>query len=252
MTVLEELKKPFNLLSTVIAVLSILLSIYFYFESLQKREPYYLIYSSSQIYSKAISSSKINVIDSAGKPVDGEIHVVELSFWNNGKLSIEPTDVRTPVFIEFPAGLRLLESKVVRESKPAVSAFKLSELQPNGASSRVQLQWSHLDPSLGARLQFIYVGDANPKLAFKGDILDAEILDGSSRTKRVGAEWLNAVAACVVIFAGMFLINAIKVSSEPNVSPWLSLTFVLIKFLMIIGAMGVVLSFFVAVKSAPV
>lgn len=252
MTVLEELKKPSSLLSTVIAVLSILLSMYFYFSTLQKREPYYLLHPSSQIYSKAVSSPKITVVDSAGKPVDGEIHVLELSFWNNGKLSIEPTDVRTPVFIEFPAGYRLLDSKVVRESKPAVSAFKISEPQPSGASPRVQLQWLHLDPALGARLQFIYVGEANPKLSFKGDILDAEILDGSGLLKRVEPEWVGLAALIAILIVGMFLIESVEVRHRPNGSRWLGPVFSITKLLAIIALMALAFWLLFIPKSAPV
>lgn len=252
MTVLEELKKPFNLLSTVIAVLSIMLSVYFYLESLQKREPYYLLHSSSQIYTKAVSSPKITVIDSAGKPVEGDIHVLELSFWNNGKLSIELADVRTPVFIEFPSGYRLLDSKVVRESKPAVSAFKMSELQPNGASPRVQLQWAHLDPALGARLQFIYVGEANPKLSFKGDILDAEILDGSGLLKRVGAKWVSFVALIAILFVGTGLVQSVEIRHRPNGSKWLAAAFAITKLVAIVGFMALTFWLLFAPKSAPV
>jgi len=150
MTILAELKKPFNLLSTAIAVLSLLLSVYFYYESLQKREPYYLPHQSSQIYSKAVASPKITVIDGDGKPVSGDIHVLEVSFWNNGRLPIEPVDVRTPIFVEFPEGYRLLDSKIVRENKPTITAFKLSEVKSEMSSApRVRLEWAHLDPGLG-------------------------------------------------------------------------------------------------------
>lgn len=194
MTFFAELKKPFNLVSTVIAIFSILLSIYFYFESLQKREPYYVQHPSSQIFNKSVSSPKITVIDNVGKPVIGDVYVVELSFWNNGKTSIEPSDVRTPVFLEFPNGYRLLDSKVVKENKPAVTAFKISDMPPSETDApRVKLEWTHLDPGLGARLQFIYVGEAKPELKFKGDILDTEILDGSGlsvRAEKKISKWL--------------------------------------------------------------
>ena len=50
MTLIEDLKKPFNLLSTFIAVVSLLLSLYFYFEAQQKREPVFIQHESSQIF----------------------------------------------------------------------------------------------------------------------------------------------------------------------------------------------------------
>ena len=207
MTFLSELKKPFNLVSTVFTVFSILLSIYFYLESLQKREPYYVQHPSSQIYNKSVLSPKITVIDNVGKPVIGDVHVVELSFWNNGKTPIEPSDVRTPIFLEFPDGYRILDSKVVKENKPAVTGFKISDIPPSETSAqRVKLEWAHLDPGLGARLQFIYVGEAKPKLKLKGDILDAKILDGSGVLTSETPAWIGVLAMlAIIIFSGLIL-----------------------------------------------
>jgi hypothetical protein len=223
MTFLSELKKPFNLVSTVIAIFSILLSIYFYFESLQKREPYYLQHPSSQIYNKAVISPKITVIDNVGKPVIGDVHVVELSFWNNGKTAIEPSDVRTPIFLEFPDGYRLLDSKVVKENKPAVTAFKISDIPPSETNApRVKLEWMHLDPGLGARLQFIYVGESKPKLKFRGDILDAEILDGSGFLAKDTSGWIGAVAIVGIILFSVFVLPNFFYRYIPNRSSLIS------------------------------
>ena len=252
MTVIEELKKPFNLLSTVIAVLSLLLSVYFYFEWLQKREPYYLLHKSSQIYNKAVSSPNITVADSSGRTVSGNIHVLELSFWNNGKIPIEPADVRTPVFIEFPEGYRLLDFKVALENKPAVTAFKVSEVLPVGNSPQIQLQWAHLDPGLGARIQFIYVGEANPLLTFGGDILDAEILDGTALLRRVGNEWTRLIAFSAIFSVGTIFVNSIEIRGKSSSSKFIAGMIVIVKILASVGFVAFSLWLLFIPKSAPV
>jgi hypothetical protein len=251
MTILAEIKKPFNLLSTAIAVLSLLLSVYFYFESLQKREPYYLPHRSSQIYSKTVASPKITVVDVDGKPVTGNIHVLEVSFWNNGKLPIEPADVRTPIFIEFPAGSRLLDSKVVRENKPAITAFKLSEAKAD-PPPRVRLEWAHLDPGLGARLQFIYVGDADPTLKVSGDILDAEILNGAGLLKRVATEWVRAAVLLALLVAALALVHSIEIKQLPNRSKSVAALFALVKLIAVVGFVILVFWVLAVPKTAPV
>jgi hypothetical protein len=253
MTILAELKKPFNLLSTAIAVLSLLLSVYFYYESLQKREPYYLPHQSSQIYSKAVASPKITVIDGDGKPVSGDIHVLEVSFWNNGRLPIEPVDVRTPIFVEFPEGYRLLDSKIVRENKPTITAFKLSEVKSEMSSApRVRLEWAHLDPGLGGRLQFIYVGNANPTLRVSGDILDAEILNGSGILKRVATEWGRAAILLALLFAALVLVDSIEVKQLPNRSKSVAALFALVKLIAVVGFLILVFWVLAVPKTAPV
>lgn len=203
MSFFADIKRPFNLVSTVIALLSILLSVYFYLASVQKREPRYLISTSSQIFSKTVSSPKITVVDSVGKAVSGDIHVVEVSFWNDGKLPIEPADVRTPVIVELPGGSRMLDSKIAKENKPAVSAFTLVELSTSSGAPQVQIGWKHFDPGTGVRLQFIYVGDANPKLTIKGDILDAEIMDGKSVVERFAPKWVIVLVALTLFIASI-------------------------------------------------
>lgn len=253
MTFLSELKKPFNLVSTVIAVFSILLSIYLYFESLQKREPYYLQHPSSQIYNKSVISPKITVIDNIGKPVVGDIHVVELSFWNNGKTPIEPSDVRTPIFLEFPDGYRLLDSKIVKENKPAVSGFKISDIPSNDSNApRVKLEWSHLDPGLGARLQFIYVGEAKPKLKFKGDILDSEILDGSSFLEKIQSQWARVITLMVLLIFGALLLPSIAMKYSPNSSKLALVIFSAATWIASIGFVGFLAWILIAPKSVPI
>lgn len=253
MTFFSELKKPFNLVSTLIAIFSILLSIYLYFESLQKREPYYLQHPSSQIYNKAVISPKITVIDNVGKPVIGDIHVVELSFWNNGKTPIEPNDVRTPVFLEFPDGYRLLDSKVVKENKPAVTAFKISDIPPSATNApRVKLEWTHLDPGLGARLQFIYVGEAKPKLKFKGDILDAEILDGSGVLARVTADWIGLVVFIAVLVISGFILPQACMRYIPSRSNWATAIIGITSWLASFGLGILVLWLLIFPKNVPI
>lgn len=253
MTFFAELKKPFNLVSTVIAVFSILLSVYFYLESLQKREPYYLQHPSSQIYKKSVLSPKITVIDDVGKPVIGDIHVLELSFWNNGKTSIEPSDVRTPVFLEFPEGYRLLDRKIVKENKPAVTGFKISDIPPSEtAAPRVRLEWAHLDPGLGARLQFIYVGEARPKLKFKGDILDAEILDGSGVLTNDTPAWIGMMAILAIILISVFILPQLFGRYIPNRSNWTTVTLGYISLIVSIGFGFFLIWLILAPKNVPI
>lgn len=253
MTLIAELKKPITLFNTALSVFSILIGVYFYYASIQKREPYYLPHPSSQIFSKAVASPKITVVDGMGKPVDGNIHVLEVSFWNNGKLPIEPSDVRTAIFIDFPDGYRLLDSKVVRENKPAVSAFKLTESQTMDSSTpRVRLEWAHLDPGLGARLQFIYVGDADPTLKIAGDILDAEILNGSELLKRVGPKWLRLLLLMGLLLAALSILELVKVKRQPNRSRSVSAIFALLELLALFGSLAWVFWLLAVPMTAPV
>lgn len=208
MPLVEEIKKPFNLLSTAIAVVSLVLSVYFYLEAKQKREPHYLSHPSSQIYNKANSSPKLHLIDKTGNQIDGDVHVLEFSFWNHGRQSIEASDARTPVFVQFPKGTTILDYSIVRENKPEISAFKLEQTtSPDQDAPRLVMKWTHLDPGLGVRIQAIYIGEINPPLIFGGDVLDAEILNGAPVMNRLVGE---KVALSLAAFLGILASESSK------------------------------------------
>lgn len=175
----QDLKRPFNLVSTVIAVVSLLLSIYFYFEAKQRREPYYVVHPTNQIYSKSNPSPKIRLLDDQGASIPEDVYLLEVSFWNNGRLAIEAADVRVPVLLEMRGATRILDATVARENVGAVSEFRIARINHTSNPKSIEIQWKHLDPGLGARIQIIYSGNAQPEIAFSGRILDASIENGA-------------------------------------------------------------------------
>lgn len=253
MQLIEEIRKPYNLLNVGIAVVSILLSVYFYFESRQKREPVYLSRPTSQIYNQANATPKLRLIDQAGRPIDGNVHVLEVSFWNHGRQPIEAADARTPIYIEFPPQTRLLEYSIVRQNKPSITDFKLTELPPRTKDRpRIALQWVHLDPGLGARLQFIYVGDKNPPITFVGDILDAEITDGASAVDRFGGTPALAILAALLGAITSELFKVTKKRIQTALPKWRRLLTLLLLFVLVYGSAMLVFWLFFMGKSAPV
>ncbi len=253
MHLIEEIRKPFNLLNVGIAVVSLLLSVYFYFESRQKREPVYLSRPTSQIYNKANATPKLRLVDQAGSPIDGNVHILEVSFWNHGRQPIEAADARTPVYIEFPPQTRLLEYSIVRQNKPSITDFKLTELPSQSTDRpRIGLQWTHLDPGLGARLQFIYVGDKNPPIAFGGDILDAEITDGASVVDRFGGSTAISILAALVGAITTELFKATNKRVQTALPKWRRRLTLLMLFILVYGSAGLVFWLLFMGKSAPV
>lgn len=250
---LQDLKQPYNAFTTAVALIGVLLSIYFYIESIQKREPYYLAQPSTQIYTKSVTSPKFTVVDSTGKTVDGDIHVLEVSLWNDGRVPIEPSDVRQPVYIEFPQNFRILDSTVVKENKPYVSKVHLT-VHPDvpGQEKRIGIAWEHLDPGVGARMQFIYVGSSNPPIKFHGDILDSEIRNAEGLLKRVANESIRSGVAATIVFIAIFLIDLIKIRRIPQTSRLLMIGIGISKMVFTIGFAALMFWLLFIPKSAPV
>ena len=252
MSLLDELKKPYNLFTTLFSVGALAVSVYITYASIQKREPLFFVRSQSQIVNAKVSSPKFRVVDSDGSPVEGDIHVLELSFWNSGRLPIEPSDIRTPVAIRFPQGHRILDALVVAQTKPQVTNFAVSvPVKQDSAGPRVDLTWAHLDPGLGARLQVIFAGKALAEVSFEGDILDAEIENAHSPLRRNTNE-LTRAFLCFLVLVGSWGLGSVVFSRIYLRSRLLEALLLLPKAAIFVGlpAFGMWLLF--APKSAPI
>ncbi len=164
--VLEDFKRPFNILTLVLTILFGLLSIYFYRVSRQKREIAVLWSDISTVYNSKSSTPKISVLDADKKLVTNDILLVTLTFWNSGNLPIEPSDLRVPMAVLFKKCDRVLDSTVLKSTDPQLSKFTFETPDVTDAPSDkgVIIHWEHLDPNMGAECQFIYAG-TKPSLA---------------------------------------------------------------------------------------
>ncbi|OQX09842.1 MAG: hypothetical protein BWK73_21745 [Thiothrix lacustris] len=168
---LSDFKRPFNIITTVIAIISILFSIYTYHDGKREREPYYFIHSVKTIVSNPDKVSTLKLLDKNGDVVKGNVYLTEISIWNEGRIAIEKNDIRIPIKVKFDNISRVLDFSINKEPTPEVSNFSVSEFD----QKTLNLDWTHLDPKLGARIQVIIEGSEEPRISLTGMILDAEI-----------------------------------------------------------------------------
>ena len=174
MNLLEDLKKPINIISLSIAVVSLIGSAVFFSKSQQKKQPTYLVSEERvRIFDSSVSSPKIKVMDENSKLIDDDIFLTTIIFWNSGNLPIEPGDVRDPVKVTMSPCKRILDFSIIEATYPKIGDFKLYEaVQPQSDSltKNVAIDWKHLDSDFGLKFQIIYVGAENTKISFDGHI----------------------------------------------------------------------------------
>lgn len=174
MSFIEDIKKPINFISIAIAIISIIISIVFYFKSKKEMVPTYTISSSQyKIFDSKTSSSGITLIDSEKKPITSDVYLVETAFWNSGQLPIEPANVRIPVKINISDCSQILEFKIIKQIKPDIAKFRImkdTSVFQNPQEKSLLLLWDHLDPNFGIRIQIIYAGQSSSKLSYSGYI----------------------------------------------------------------------------------
>lgn len=173
MSLLRDLKRPFNAITTVIALISIVLSVYFYSNPRRDRGISFQKFDISRIYNSQSSTPRLRLIDENSAVVPQDVFVVAFVFWNSGSEPIEPIEVRRPLKIILETPARILDAAIVKETDPEVSRFRLiADLDPAVAAKReINLTWDHFDPNQGVKVQVIFASDRLATFSIEGAIL---------------------------------------------------------------------------------
>lgn len=210
--VLEDFKRPFNILNLILTILFGVMSVYFYRVSRQKREIAVLWSDTSTVFNSKSSTPKISVLDANKKPVTNDILLVTLTFWNSGNLPIDPSDLRVPMAVVFKNCDRVLDYTALKSTDPQLSkvTFETTDVSDSPSDKGIIIHWEHLDPNMGAKCQFIYAGtkpslaSVSARFAGIGNFRSAKPLIEQHRVSRV--QVLLAMSAVFVpILLGIFI-----------------------------------------------
>jgi hypothetical protein len=190
----SDLKSVSNILATIFFIVSCILGFLFFRFALDRREVSYQVDATSKVFDsnkypiragvdwkdvksnwlnstnswKDLGFGPITVFDSEGAQVAGDIFVTSITIWNSGTLDIEPDKVQLPVTVCLRPCDKILEAVIVKQSRPDICRFKLTNIgEPiEGGGKSLQLDWLHFDPDKGLRIQILYTGskDATPSL----------------------------------------------------------------------------------------
>ena len=138
-------------------VSSVIISAFFYMLSLKEREPVYAVKKTpSIIFSKNDSSPKIKLLLNDSLIIDSDIYVTTIVFWNAGELEIKKADIRKKFTISAPNNERIIDYKIVSETNPGISKFKILKDGEN-----LTLDWDYFDPGYGVEIQIVYTAIEN-------------------------------------------------------------------------------------------
>src|SRR5690554_3347571 len=143
-TLHNEIKKPFNALSLLIALFSIILSVYFYNISKKEPRPTYSVYSEiNKVFDSQKNSPKLILLDENNEPVKEDIYLMTVCFWNSGTLSIEPQDIRKDVRFIIEDCTEIVDYNIITQTNPDITEFKISLGEDRKS---LLLKWRYLDP----------------------------------------------------------------------------------------------------------
>lgn len=210
MSFISELKRPFNLVTLVLTILSIVLSFFFYYKAeKQKSISFSLNEPSSLIYDSKNSTSAIKIYEKDSVPINQDIFLLTGTIWNSGDFSILKSDLRIPISLSLNKQNRILDYKITKQSDSLITKFSLQKFLNNS----LLLDWNYFDPKLGLNFQIIYVGVADAGFELNGKILDIHHFNKVSN-KNATSSWVR-YALLIVLFVYL-IFNLFLLYKERN------------------------------------
>ena len=174
----------FNLTTLILAIIGILLTIYFAAKSRRKKEPKYLMRTISLISSNI---KKIKFLNILYKKLEIEnLSVTKLAFWNNGKETIRSSDVapKNPIQVTIKSDFRILSCDIIYQKNESNGfVLKLSADKKN-----IIISFDYVDYLEGIVMQIYHTGNSSSDLVIDGHVMSYGRL---SRNNRKLPFWLN-------------------------------------------------------------
>lgn len=199
MTVFEDVKKPFNLFTLLLAIIGIILTVFFYFKSQKVKDISYLLNEpSSLIFDSKNASSAIKVIEKDSNIVSGDVYLLTGSIWNSGDYPISKDEVRLPLSITLSNSIRIIDFKIIQQKDSAIANFVLSKEKPNS----LNISWKYFDPSFGFKFQIMYVGKGISEFKLNGKILDIKKFTEVEMIEKQNGflKWWNLIAPIFILY----------------------------------------------------
>lgn len=210
MTLIEEIKKPFNIITLSLTVVSLLLSVFFYFDGKKEKNiSYQLVEPTSLIFDSKNSSSKIKLFEKDSILITDNVYVQTGTIWNSGDFPILKSDIRKQMAIKLNGAKRILDFKIVKQKDASIANFKLMQ----GDEQSINIGWEYFDPTYGFVFQVIYIGEDNPKFELQGKILD---ISGFSKVKQDEKVDKKVWIALIIAYSLMTLLLIWRIYKRRN------------------------------------
>lgn len=155
-----------NVISLVIAIISIILAIYFYKTGKEKRE---LMFYCNPIKTTLIKGGQISPLEIYvnNEKISQDITAIQIAIWNNGKRPIEDSDILKEIVIYSEPKVPFIDAKIYKISRDVI-CFRLNK--DHLAEGYIPISWKILEKNDGGAIQIIYKGSTNVNILLRGII----------------------------------------------------------------------------------
>lgn len=157
-TLLSDLRNPVVLISLFLAVISIAIAIYAYYNPRVRTEFAYTVeknqvvkYGSIQKFVNMRSALPIDNEISSKSAITSDIYETIFEIWNSGIFPVGEDDVKEPFLFSVEEG-EILGAEIVKQSNPSVAKFMVHLEKFNKA----KLTWHSFEPGFGLQIRILH------------------------------------------------------------------------------------------------
>lgn len=203
-----------SIVSLLIGLIGIYLGYYFYEESQSNREPSFLNSESAELFvsNDNIGTKNFTIISNkTGKPIKDKIYTQELTFWNNGKLSIRRENILKPLTIKYPEHVEILEANIIESSRNEITTPSITI---NNTENSISINFEILEQEDGVKIRTIYSGKSpeNPKIDGAIESVKRISTNDDLQSNNIGygiAETTKTIAITLLLIIGIGLLFSI-------------------------------------------
>ena len=157
-----------NIIFFLLAIISIILAIIFYYKALKSKKPIYDIQTNRLVNNELSGLKKIEI--KYNNAIISNLSVTKIALWNSGKASIRKNDIATsdPVLICTTDDIILYDFEIIH-AKPVnnIIAEKINE-------NSINISFEFLDFHEGVVLNVYHSGKSDSGLEIKGTLIGSE------------------------------------------------------------------------------
>jgi hypothetical protein len=227
-TAMSEFFKPVNLVSLALAVIGVVLAVYFYLSTLPVTNLQY-VSKTELVASLDHPDPRLNrpdlTIAKDGEVLDARsLYRTVIGIWNSGTVPLDPSQVRRNLTAEFPSADKILDAQTLLQSSSVINLV----LAANDRS--VVGKWDHLDPRYFIGIAVYHYQNQIPQVSLRyiGDEeIARKVATELNETYYPIAALIIVIVIVIVCIAGA---NAIGKSIDNyfKIREWVSTTLVVL------------------------
>lgn len=196
MSILDDFKRPFNIVILAIALVSAGLAVYFWLDARRTSEISFRTETVKVFDSKA--ATPITVLNKDRQVITDDIFAISFFIFNSGDIDLDKSKIRVPITFNLNGPGKILEASISDINAAGNPGFTVMQ----NKSDEALLSWDFFDPGASVRVKLLYTGDDSTFVAASGSLLGIKNLTDVTKPFGQRHPWFGYVSSLLGLLMG--------------------------------------------------